>query len=336
MSIKLKTRKMLWGQSASRCSFPSCRITLVEDESETDDPSLIGDEAHIVARSPDGPRGDSELTSDERDLFQNLILMCKNHHKVIDDQEDKYSVEALHQMKLEHLDWVNQALDIDKSRLKDEEVYATYVDRWQQMADLDGWDNWSSFVLGSGQPRIRYQFREQLEELNRYLVSRIWPRRYLEIERSFNNFAKVLNDFRSVFDTHAVERGGDENTLWVTEKFYQIREYDEQRYNELLSRFNYHVDLVQDLMLELTRAANRICAAIRLELSSSYRINEGILLVTSGPHMDMSYKTRRTEYLNGSEDNRTYPGLRSFMVVRESRDIHFGSGVDESYFVTYD
>lgn len=104
MGISLKTRKMLWGRSANRCAMSDCRRVLVEDETETDDPSIVGDEAHIVARREDGPRGISGLTPEQRDNFDNLVLMCKIHHKVIDDQPNEYNVERLHQIKQEHLD----------------------------------------------------------------------------------------------------------------------------------------------------------------------------------------------------------------------------------------
>ena len=39
MTIELKTRKMLWGRSGGMCAI--CREPLFEDESETDDPSVL-------------------------------------------------------------------------------------------------------------------------------------------------------------------------------------------------------------------------------------------------------------------------------------------------------
>ncbi len=116
MSISLRTHKMLWGRSGNRCAFPDCRQILVEDDSLTDDPSLVGDEAHIVAREDEGPRGTSALTSEERDKFDNLVLLCKNDHKKIDDQPNKYTVEYLHNLKAEHLKWVELALNPDDKK----------------------------------------------------------------------------------------------------------------------------------------------------------------------------------------------------------------------------
>lgn len=86
MSILLKTHKLLWGRSGNKCAMPDCRNELIVDETETDNESIIGDEAHIIARSNDGPRGESEMSSEDRDKYDNLILLCRIHHKVIDDQ----------------------------------------------------------------------------------------------------------------------------------------------------------------------------------------------------------------------------------------------------------
>jgi len=73
MAISVKTMKMLWGRAANRCAFPGCRLELVIDGSETDDEALVGDACHMVAESEDGPRGDSPLTSDERDKYNNHL-----------------------------------------------------------------------------------------------------------------------------------------------------------------------------------------------------------------------------------------------------------------------
>lgn len=68
--------------------------------------------AHIIAESPDGPRGDSPLTLEQRDLYPNLILLCNNHHQLIDDPAHvhTYTVERLHTIKEEHEAWVEKSL----------------------------------------------------------------------------------------------------------------------------------------------------------------------------------------------------------------------------------
>lgn len=333
MSITLKTRKMLWGRSGNRCAIPTCRKPLVEDESETDNPSIVGDESHIVAKEENGPRGKSELAPEERDKYDNLILLCKEHHKIVDDQPNKYTVALLKKIKVDHTEWVSSNLDIDAKKLKEDEIYASYIDKWLELADLNGWEGWSSFVLSGGQPEIRVSKMEDLNTLNRYLVSRVWPKRYNRLEIAFHNFSRVLNDFRLVFKKYAIKENDTVDPFYSTEKFYKRKFHDQKTYHELLRKYEYHVDLVQDLMLELTRAVNKICDEIRNTISPSFRLNEGAILVTSGPHMDFNFKTCKPEYFGSNEDDIYYPSLRKFMDKRIERDYHYGSDLSNDYFI---
>jgi len=332
MGISLKTHKMLWGRSGNRCAFPSCRRLLVEDESQTDDASIVGDEAHIVAREIDGPRGQSLLTSEERDKFDNLVLLCKIHHKQIDDQPNNFTIDVLQKMKNEHLNWVNLNLNPNINKQKEDELYAKYIDKWIELANVTNWKNWTSFVFGSGQPRISANQLNNLIELNEYIYSRIWPRQYANVEFAFNNFRLILNDFINVFNVYR-ENIGESDELWYsTEKIYKrLKEWDNEEYHRLVKKFDYYVDLVQDLACELTRSANYLCDQVRNCLSSSFRLKEGVLLISVGPDMNFFWKTVRLEFDSNKESSMSYPGLEKFMITRSNRDYSFGKGVNKDY-----
>lgn len=331
MTISLKTRKMLWGRSANRCSMPDCRRQLVEDESETDDPSIVGEEAHIVASEKNGPRGTYDLPADKRDYYDNLILLCNIHHKIIDDQPLKYGVEELRKIKENHINWVNLNLDIDRQKLKDDETYASYIDEWQRMVDVDNWNGWSSNVLGGGQPHMMASHLESLKKLNEYILNRVWPNRYPDLEIAFKEFRHVLNTFTNIFEKYLERHGRDETEMLRTEKIYHIDEWNPERYEALYKKFEYHVNLTEDLMLELTRSANRVCDTIRKTLFPGFRLKEGVLLITEGLCIDLTFKTKRTEYHN---DNEHFNGLKDFMEIRTTRDWHYGEGISEDYFLT--
>ncbi|MCU8348141.1 hypothetical protein M2G60_21765 [Vibrio vulnificus] len=110
MGISTRTHKLLWGKAAGRCSYPTCKDELVMEATSIDDESLIGEACHIVAKSEDGPRGNSQLSIEDRDKYSNLILMCQKHHKKIDDQCNSYSVSKLEKMKAEHERWVSEKI----------------------------------------------------------------------------------------------------------------------------------------------------------------------------------------------------------------------------------
>jgi hypothetical protein len=93
MSITSRDLKLLWSRAAGRCSI--CRIVLTHDSLNGDESYSVGEQAHIVAESEDGPRGESILSREERGSYFNLILLCPSHHREIDANEADYPVERL-------------------------------------------------------------------------------------------------------------------------------------------------------------------------------------------------------------------------------------------------
>lgn len=115
MPISDKTRKILWGRSGNRCAI--CKHELIIGSTSTNDESVIGDECHIISRQLQGPRHDSSFPNKKLDTYENLILLCRIHHKMIDDQDETYTATILQQMKFNHETWVSQKLS-DTSQLK--------------------------------------------------------------------------------------------------------------------------------------------------------------------------------------------------------------------------
>jgi hypothetical protein len=161
-----------------------------------------------------------------------------------------------------------------------------------------------------------------------YIVSRIWPNRYPELEAAFVNFKSVLNDLMRVYHEYLKERS-DGVTV---EKFYKSHydDIDPFEQNKLVDKYNYHNALIEDLILELTRAANYICDKIRDYIFEGFRLDEGALLITRGDIL--SSNTYRVEYRGDQRTTHPYPGLREFMTLREQRDLYIGTGIEEDYF----
>jgi hypothetical protein len=89
--------KRLFALSDNRCSFPDCTSALVEASGV-----VTGRICHICSKSETGPRYDPAQTDDERDGFENLILLCGKHHDVVDKSPNIYTASILRDMKHDH------------------------------------------------------------------------------------------------------------------------------------------------------------------------------------------------------------------------------------------
>ncbi|NSY16165.1 hypothetical protein [Neorhizobium sp. AL 9.2.2] len=85
-----------------------CRSKVVW-ESDAGGRSLTGEIAHIVGAQRAAARGKVPFFGD-RDGPDNLMLLCRTDHKIIDDNEDAYPVERLHEFREEYLAWLESQL----------------------------------------------------------------------------------------------------------------------------------------------------------------------------------------------------------------------------------
>ncbi|NNH72470.1 HNH endonuclease [Nocardia uniformis] len=108
MTVEARDRKILWARSHNACAI--CRQPLVLNATETDRESVVGDEAHIVAQSGGGPRA-GLIPVSELDKYDNLILLCKVHHKQVDDQPMFFTAERLRRLKADHEQWAAQKFE---------------------------------------------------------------------------------------------------------------------------------------------------------------------------------------------------------------------------------
>lgn len=100
-SIKDKTKLLLYVQAGGRCEFDGCNKYLMRHPL-THKPINLGQMAHIVAFSDDGPRGDADDRPVDINNAENLMLLCHQCHKLIDDHPEEYSRETLLNYKKAH------------------------------------------------------------------------------------------------------------------------------------------------------------------------------------------------------------------------------------------
>jgi len=120
MGITAKTRKILWARAGNRCAL--CRCNLTGDATSEDPEAVLGDECHIISKSTKVPRSfrNYNVEKEELDGYDSLILLCKNHHKLVDDQPNLFDVEKLKTLKSAHEHWVRTVLDITAKTSEEE------------------------------------------------------------------------------------------------------------------------------------------------------------------------------------------------------------------------
>ena len=97
--IRVADRALLWSYSSGLCYFPGCDFVCVREANETEPSAVIGVIGHIEAHGDAGPRANPNLTDEERRSYPNLILLCPNHHEIVDTYEHTYTVEVLRRWK---------------------------------------------------------------------------------------------------------------------------------------------------------------------------------------------------------------------------------------------
>lgn len=112
MTITQKSIKILWSASGGLCAFPDCRQPLTFSEADEFAPHTLGEMAHICGDKPGANRHNPEQTPQQRDDYQNLILLCPTHHTLIDraENEERFPVEVLNQIKADHETFVRLRL----------------------------------------------------------------------------------------------------------------------------------------------------------------------------------------------------------------------------------
>lgn len=110
-----RTIRRLFAMSGNICAFPGCETPLVEVSG-----TVTGEICHIRAQSPGGARFDHAQTEAQRHSFENLILLCGRHHKIVDAQPDIFPVAALEQIKAigqEQVGRPERSTDADVARM---------------------------------------------------------------------------------------------------------------------------------------------------------------------------------------------------------------------------
>jgi hypothetical protein len=164
------TKRKLASLSGNLCANPNCRKILVDDE-KTD----IGEIAHIAGNKKGSARFDPNMSQEQRNDINNLILLCANCHTKIDsDKKGKqYSIELLTNWKNKHEATVQQLLSegFDKLNFPELEIATNWLLEHSDLAIND--TNAASFSLTAIENKIT---KHKLSKNSRYIISQACSR----------------------------------------------------------------------------------------------------------------------------------------------------------------
>ena len=117
--IKPKVERELWARAAGRCQFDGCNRPVFKSP-VTQEQVNISERAHIYSFSKNGPRGWGPFVTNRAQLndVSNLLLVCQDCHKTIDQDEkgERYSAELLLKWKEEHERRIAIVTGVDPSK----------------------------------------------------------------------------------------------------------------------------------------------------------------------------------------------------------------------------
>lgn len=273
MGFQPKDLKILWGKAAGRCSMPECRKQLVSDASEAV-PSkaiLIGENCHIVAEKTDGPRGKSSLKPVDRDRYPNLILLCANHHTVIDQDPTNWPIELLHQIKSDHEIWVETKLAVAEET-EITHYYSEMVNRATETLLLDSWtwvcDNAFRCLLVE-------EFIDGIYDFCEITKRAIWPSGYDDVRNSLVNLSDRLYIYLHHFLSKALYVEGTNGNPGHFRKDKSWKKTWREDYDEYAEKSKEWEKSSVDMLANIVVALNEFASAVRASLKPSYFLYEG-------------------------------------------------------------
>ncbi len=96
LPLKPSVIKRLFAVSKNQCAYPNCNEEIVNSSG-----TVIGEICHIEAAEEGGERYNSDSNDEYRRSFENLILMCSNHHKKTNNVIE-YPTKKLTEFKSKH------------------------------------------------------------------------------------------------------------------------------------------------------------------------------------------------------------------------------------------
>ena len=221
-----------------------------------------------------------------------------------------------------------------KNEEQDKEIYLDYLEKFIDLSDSRNWEKWTNGIFSSSEITYPNINKIKLENLINFLLTRDYSRKYLKLNKAFENFAQISHDFifnLMKYNEIIFMKNDDWNSAIITiRKFYNNSKWNPQLYDIQFENYMFHINLILDLVLEMTRALNYIYEIAREIIDSKFELKIGFAIVQVGIIKKDSNYASMFKYRD-SEKVDLYPGLTKFMEIRESRKTSFGKGIKIEY-----
>ncbi|AIQ65678.1 hypothetical protein PSTEL_23775 [Paenibacillus stellifer] len=201
--IPERVKVRLWGKAAGRCQYKGCNKPLWVD-SLTKVEFNISYIAHIVADSPDGPRGDKVRSELLKNDISNLMLMCDEHHRLIDKEDVVgHTEDRLLEMKRTHEQRIEMVTSISEDLRSHILLYGANIGEhsapvsWDKAAFAMFPENYPaekpgielSLVNSPFQDHEEFYWLMERESLRRQFADKVKPRLNEGLVKMFSVFA---------------------------------------------------------------------------------------------------------------------------------------------------
>lgn len=178
--LPMRQKRELYQRAACMCEFENCGIPLFFDL-RSGLPVNNGDFAHIIPSSANGPRGAEDTGDYEIDSPENRILLCKEHHKLVDSDECHYPAALLRAMKRRHEDKVRGFQSIISAEASLACILTAKIKGVQEVAVSDSSVN--EAVVANGHPLVDlFPQRINLVSDRKYGTKAYWQSMVLQLE----------------------------------------------------------------------------------------------------------------------------------------------------------
>jgi hypothetical protein len=298
--IPEKVKIRLWGKAGGRCQYRGCNKPLWYD-SLTKVEFNISYIAHIIADSPDGPRGDAVLSETLKDDLSNLMLCCDEHHRLIDKEDvEGHTVEKLREMKKRHEERIELLTSLIEGRRSHILLYGANIGKHSSRVS---WDKATSAMTPDWYPAYRQAIELSLINSSfQDFEPKFWEMERENLIRQFNQKVKPLLSSSEVkhYSVFAfapqpllIELGFLLSDIPVAEVYQLHREPPDWKWQNTPTDFDYVVE-----------EPNNCYPTVALNLSLSATINSSRITSVLGNDISiwtMKIENPNNDYLRGRE-----------------------------------